>query len=355
MAEPVVTNRQLRATLLERQLLLERSTLAPLAAIERIGGLQTQYAPGGYVTLWSRLDAFPRTWLTRALEERAVIQGTLIRSTIHTVSAADYWPMTTGVRRLRRAWLERAWRRQLDGLDADGLAAATREALADGPLRFPGLLRRLTEQGFPEPAARWAGHFVDLVRVPPSGTWERRSADLYALAECWLPLPNPPPTEPGGLELLVRRALGAYGPMGARDLAGWMGLPIGALQPTLERLDLRPLRAEDGVRLFDLPEARLPDPARLDDASLGPRFLAMWDPVLLIHFRRTEILAEPFRPRLMPTATAHWIHPFLIGGQVAGGWRPVDDRIELTPFRPLASAEQRDLGAEADRLAAFFE
>ena len=41
----------------------------PLAtAIERVGGLQTQYAPTAYIGLWSRLENFRRDDLTRALE-----------------------------------------------------------------------------------------------------------------------------------------------------------------------------------------------------------------------------------------------------------------------------------------------
>src|SRR5436305_1278866 len=40
-----------------------------------------------------------------------------------------------------------------------------------------------------EQARLWltgVGHWVNLVRVPPSGTWERRRADLYGLAEEWV-------------------------------------------------------------------------------------------------------------------------------------------------------------------------
>jgi hypothetical protein len=69
--------------------LLERSTLPVPKAIERIGGLQTQYAPSAYVGLWSRVCSFERPALTGALERRSVIQGTLLRMTIHMVSAGD--------------------------------------------------------------------------------------------------------------------------------------------------------------------------------------------------------------------------------------------------------------------------
>ena len=97
-----LTERELNRALLARQLLLERASSPIPKAIERIGGLLTQYAPSAYIGLWSRVDRFGRDDLTRALERRSVIQGTLMRVTIHMVSARDYWPMTEAIRRARR-------------------------------------------------------------------------------------------------------------------------------------------------------------------------------------------------------------------------------------------------------------
>lgn len=47
----VLSTRELNRALLGRQLLLERSTLPIPGALERLGGLQTQYAPSAYVAL----------------------------------------------------------------------------------------------------------------------------------------------------------------------------------------------------------------------------------------------------------------------------------------------------------------
>ena len=60
----VLTQRELNRALLARQFLLERSSLSLVRTLERIGGLQTQYAPSGYVGLWSRLQNFRRDALT---------------------------------------------------------------------------------------------------------------------------------------------------------------------------------------------------------------------------------------------------------------------------------------------------
>ena len=68
--------------LLARQLLLERSTGTIVDAVEQVGGLQAQYAPSGYVGLWTRVAGFERDDLTRALGDRSLVQASLMRTTV---------------------------------------------------------------------------------------------------------------------------------------------------------------------------------------------------------------------------------------------------------------------------------
>jgi Winged helix DNA-binding domain len=103
-AARTLTERDLNRALLARQLLLERARGTLARALERVGGVQAQYAPSMYIGLWSRLEGFDRDDLTRALERRTVVQGTLMRATIHLVSARDYWPLAVAIRRRRREW-----------------------------------------------------------------------------------------------------------------------------------------------------------------------------------------------------------------------------------------------------------
>ena len=88
--------------------------------------MQAQYAPSAYIGLWSRLAGFRLPDLTRALERKRAIQATLMRSTIHVVSARDYWPFADGVGPSREAQWVRVHRKEV-GEDAD--VAAVREQL----------------------------------------------------------------------------------------------------------------------------------------------------------------------------------------------------------------------------------
>ena len=57
-------------------------------------------------------------------------------------------------------------------------AARVRAFLADGPKRDRDIAAALGPDTWRPGVGVWA----ELVRVPPSGTWERRRADLYAHA-----------------------------------------------------------------------------------------------------------------------------------------------------------------------------
>jgi hypothetical protein len=156
-------------------------------------------------------------------------------------------------------------------------------------------------------------------------------------------------TEEQGMELLIRRYLGAFGPASLKDIASWMGMTVGQMRHIADGMDLQILRDEVGKPLLDLPDAPLPDP----ETPAPPRFLAVWDAALLVHARRTLILPEEFRPLIFNTKTPHSHNTFLLDGQVAGTWRHDDGEISLSPLRPLTPAERAALDDEAHRLAAF--
>ena len=337
-----LSQRELNRAVLARQLLLGRAKTPLPRALERVAGIQAQYAPSMYVALWSRLEGFERGALTAALERRTVIQATLMRSTIHLVSRADYWPLALATREARRT----SWQRSMpDAPSARAMAGAARRLrnALDGAIS-----RKELEAVVGKDKAAAVGLWIDLVRVPPSGTWERRRADLYAAAEDWV---GPPPEAAADPQAhLVRRYLAGFGPATRKDIVNFTGLLPPDTAAVLDRLELRRFQSETGEELLDLPRAPLPDP----DTPAPPRFLPTWDATLLVHARRAGILPEEHRPKIFSSRNPHSFPTFLVDGSVAGTWRHEQGTIRLDPFGRLDPATRRELRLEADRLAEFY-
>jgi Winged helix DNA-binding domain len=289
------------------------------------------------------MEGFERPQLDRALERRSVVQGTLLRATIHLVSRNDYWPMAIAIRRARRrAWLNTSYRRDYSARQMAAAARKLRARLDDGTMSRKEIHELL---GSDSRVTNGVNIWLDLVRVPPSGTWERRRADLYAAAEHWI---GPPPTveEADGTELLVRRYLGGFGPATPAEIANWAGLHPRRLAPVVERLKLRTFVREDGAELVDLPRAPLPDPG----TPAPVRFLPTWDATLLAHARQTGILPEEHRTKLFSSKSPQSFPSFMVDGRVAGIWRYEKGKVKLEPFGRLDVAARRALRQESGRL-----
>ena len=340
-AERVLSARELNRALLARQLLLKRARLSIPKALERIAGLQAQYAPSMYIGLWSRMEGFQRDALTRALERRSVIQATMMRATIHLVSRADFWPLLTAIRDERLKWWERVHPTS-DPREMRAAARRLRRFLADGPHR-----RKEVEELLGRQAALGIGAYVDLVRVPPSGTWEQRRADLYALADDWLPSPRVERDQ--AVDHLIRRYLAAFGPAAKKDIADWAMLSVSDVDRGLGRIQLRRFRDEAGKELLDLPRGPIPH----GDTPAPPRFLPVWDATLLVHARRTGIIPEEHRPLVFNVKTPHSVNTFLVDGRVAGTWRYEGGKINFERFESIPRSTRGQLEDEAKRLAAF--
>ena len=102
----------------------------PLDAVRHLAGLQAGTAQTWYGALQSRLIDFDPLVLSEALEERRVVGGTLMRGTIHLVTAEDaleWEPLSHPV--VERV-ISGAFRKALDGLDLD-------EAVAEGRRLWP--------------------------------------------------------------------------------------------------------------------------------------------------------------------------------------------------------------------------
>jgi hypothetical protein len=155
---------------------------------------------------------------------------------------------------------------------------------------------------------------------------------------------------------MVRRYLAAFGPATTADLSAWTGVSASDFREAVATLDadeaLVRFRDEAGRTLLDL--AGAPRPA--EDVPAPPRFLPMWDSVLLAYRDRTRVISDENRLRVV-SRNGDVLPTFLVDGVVAGFWWAEPDgagtRIVIEPFGRLARPARRALEAEADRLASF--
>ncbi|BBG03147.1 winged helix DNA-binding protein [Pseudonocardia autotrophica] len=333
--------------LLARQLLLERAELPVPRALERLCGLQTQHAPSGYLGLHARLTGFDRAELTAMLHDGRVVQAWAMRSTIHMLARRDHPAFTAAVRAEQRAdWLR--LRRELTADDMAAAATAVAELLADGPLRQAEITAGLTARALPAGAFPGVQHWIDLVRVPPAGTWDSPRAHVYGLAPAGRTLAEPDPA--AARAELAGRYLRAFGPASAPDVARFAGWPVGVARAALAGSAPRRFTGEDGAELFDVARAPLPDRG----TPLPVRFLGPFDAVLLLgHAARARILPREHRHHVFATTRPRSAPTFLLDGRVAGTWTHRDGRIETVPFAELRAADARAVAEEAERLAAW--
>jgi len=335
-----------RATL-ARQLLLARSPAGPLDAIERLAGLQAQVPRPPYIGLWSRLAGFDAAQLHHLVHTRQAVRATMMRGTIHLMSARDF----VALRGALQPMLSAGMRIHAKGTS---LAAITAHAKKLMPARFEAVRAGLAKK-FPKLATQAFGYAVrshlPLVLVPTSeARWAYPGNADFFDAELWLGAP----LARESTELLVRRYLAAFGPASIKDAQAWSGLR--ALGPVFEamRSDLVVLEDADGRELFDLPEA--PRPA--GDAPAPVRFLPEYDNLLLAYADHARMIDPARRPSLT-SKNGIVAATFLVDGRISGTWSLARTKaaatLTLSPFARLSKAALAALEAEGHALLRWHE
>jgi hypothetical protein len=324
----------------------------PVAAtLEQLVGLQAQVPRVPHLALWDRLADYDPAELDGLITSRSVVRTQLMRTTIHTVTAADALalrPLLQPV--LDRTFASTAWGQRLRGQDVAAVVAEARDLLAERPMGRTQLQRELAARhpGLDaEAVAFGVSYWVPWVQPPPRGLWNGSGAAVMTTLEAWLG-----DGAPGSLDDLVLRYLGAFGPASVRDVQAWCGLT--RLREVVDGLGsrLRRFRTEDGLELVDVPGAPLPDP----DTPAPVRFLAEYDNVLLSHADRSRVVAEGSHVPL-PGGAGGRVGTVLVDGLLRATWaaRPQGDATVLTvqPSGILSSAEGTDVLAEGERLLGF--
>ncbi len=345
LAGTTLSQRALNRALLARQFLLRREQRSVAETIEHLVGMQAQVPSNPYIALWSRLDGFQPEQLSHLIAERQAVRTTLMRTTIHLVSADDCLKLRPLMRPVMMQTLANtAWGRIIAGIKTAELIAAGRSLLENQPLTRADLGARLKEQWPDRDAASlaWAiSYLVPVVQVPPRGLWGKSGQARLTTVESWLGRPlysNP------SLDDMVLRYLAAFGPATVADIRVWSRLT--GLRAVIERLRPRlvTFRDERGRELFDLPDAPRPDP----ETPAPPRFLPEYDNILLSHDDRDRII--PGNHGLpMPAGRGGELGSLLVDGFLGGKWRITREREKATlVIEPGGSWTRADRAAVID-------
>lgn len=340
LLEPRALN---RATL-ARQLLLRRSAGRGVTdAVRHLVGLQAQNVKPPYYALAARLEGFRPEELSTAMEDRAVVRIVTLRSTIHTHTADDALTLRPLVQGARDRELNN-FRKGLAGVDLDRLAVIARELVEAEPRTMKQLREELLvhwPDADPFALSVAARCRLPLVQVTPRGLWGRSGQVVLTTAEHWLGRPTEPSPGP---DAAVLRYLAAFGPASVKDMQTWAGLT--RLREAFERLRPRLLtfRDENGVELFDLPDAPRPDA----DTPAPPRFLPEFDNLLLSHADRSRVVPDGLKGRTWAGNQAYCT--LLVDGFLAGLWRQEGDVLTIEPFGRLTKVQREEVVAEAEGL-----
>jgi hypothetical protein len=328
-----LSRRALNRALVARQLLLKRHRRTAAATIEHLVGMQAQAPSHPYVGLWTRLAGFRTGELSRLVEARLAVRLSLMRNTIHLVTARDAFSLKPLFQPLHERGLYRGspWGKGLTPAALEPVLEAGQALMHEKPRTVAELARLLKERfpGFDAMSLAYAVRYVvPLVFATPRGIWGASGPVALTTFETWLGRPPGPPIAP---ERLVMRYLAAFGPASPADFRAWSGL---AMREAFE--DLRPrltvFKSESGGELFDVPAAPRPDP----EIEIPPRYLPDYDNVLLGHADRSRIMAPGEHLGLF-SAAGILKGTLLLDGFVRAGWIPVktggSTTLLITPFK----------------------
>lgn len=340
---PILSTRALNRATLDRQLLLRRSPLSVMAAVEHLAGLQAQEVKPPYYALAARLDGFTPEDLSGPLADRTAVRIVTLRSTIHLHTADDSLTLRPLVQPARDREVN-LFRKGLAGVDLDRLAGLARDLVEAEPRTMKQLREALSAEwpdADPQSLAVAARCKLPLVQVTPRGLWGRSAQVALTTVEHWLDRPAGQAASP---ESAVLRYLAAFGPASVKDMQTWSGLT--RMRAAFERLrpQLLTFRDESGAELFDLPDAPRPDP----DTPAPPRFLPEFDNLLLSHADRTRVIPPANRGRTWQANTFYC--PLLVDGFLAGVWRILGDALVIEPFTELSKEQRAEVLEEGERM-----
>lgn len=347
---PVLGTRALNRATLARQLLLARTEMSAHDATQHLLGLQAQNVKPPYFQLHARLAGFGPAELAGLMESRQAVRMVTMRSTIHTHTVHDALTLRPLVQPARDREIN-YFRKGLVGVDLDRLAERARAFVEAEPRTMAEIREELLKEwpgADPQSLSVAARCRLPLVQVTPRGVWGKSGQVRLTTLSEWVGAERREGGGPGGegqgIDDVVLRYLGAFGPASVKDMQTWAGLT--RLREAFERLrpGLEVFQDENGVELFDLPDGPRPDA----EQPAPPRFLPEFDNLLLAHADRSRVIAPELKGSTWSGNQSHCT--LLLDGFLAGLWKLDGGTLTVELFAEVSKAGKAEIVAEGEAL-----
>ncbi|MDT4979361.1 MAG: hypothetical protein QOG07_1240 [Pseudonocardiales bacterium] len=311
--------------------------------------LQAQDPQAARLGVRSRAAGVTEADVVHAMDvERSVVRTSLMRATIHLVSADDAKWLTALIgpaiaRKFQKRWHELGLTPQLLSAAMDVLPAA----LVDDPRTRGQVVATLAEHGVVIDTADQAPTHL-LLHATTLGLIcrgpDRGREPTFVLIDDWLPEAPAGPRGDDAVAELARRFFQAFSPATAADFTTWSGLPSGrAITQIRDELTPVEVNGRAGFALGDVAPQR------------GLRLLSAYDNYL-VGYRDRDLIIDP--ARRPDVYIGGVIRPtVLLDGRVIGTWRLVrkaeSASVEVTPFGDLTKKVRAAIDAEIDDIGRF--
>lgn len=329
----------------------------PEQAVAWLGAMQGQDYTGALWSIGLRLAKATEQSVVQALVERRFVRTWLLRGTLHFVAAQDVrWLLTLLTPRLIAQSAGRYRQLELDETTFARSQELFIQVLQGGKqLTREELYLALAQANIPTTGQR--GYHL-LGRAAQDGVicFGAPSAkqQTFVLLDEWIP-PTPKLTREEALAELARRYFTSHGPATLQDLVRWAGLTVTEAKAGLAAAGTALIQTAINGQTYWLPQ-HTPDLAPSDTSSY---LLPGFDEYLLGYGDRSAVLDPAYAQRICPGGNGVFNPTFVIQGRVMGTWRRTVKKnhlsITLSPFAPLAEAEQAAVARAAHRYAAFLE
>jgi hypothetical protein len=312
------------------------------SAEDVVGGLAAMQAQEFQVALWSvaqRTTRASRPAMARAFDEGRILRTHLMRPTWHFVSPNDVrWLLDLIGPRVHAA---NAHYYRVHGVEGEAVVRsndALAEAVAGGsyPTRVE-LQRTLEEAGIEARGARLA-YFVmraELDGILISGPMRGRQHTYASVEERAANAARLDLDE--ALAELTRRYFTTRGPATAKDYARWSSLTLFQARRGLDLVGDELVRAELEGRTYWFAPGDPPDGVPKGEFDL----IQGYDELVMSYSESRDALAGPDIEVGAPKLP--FLHPILIGGRVAGAWRPLIGTASATVEATLLGRGRPDL------------